>query len=107
LNTQKIGVKHLNDYIIKRRECYEPLVTAKDNKNYMMLAYYRNPLNQLFFTEGVIVVSLNSCGNEAAYSKGVHIDELFFKSCFLSGLLVKEEVQKDRINEKNRAYFNE
>ena len=57
-NTLKIGVHHLSDYLEKERDMYLPLVNPKDNKNYMMLAYYRNPLNQVFFNEGVVIVSL-------------------------------------------------
>jgi glycerol-3-phosphate O-acyltransferase len=45
VNTCKIGLQHLNDYLIKQRDIYAPKVSGKDNNNYMMLAYYRNPLN--------------------------------------------------------------
>jgi glycerone phosphate O-acyltransferase/fatty acyl-CoA reductase len=45
VNTLKIGVQHLGDYLQKKRDIYMPLVTDKDNSNYMMLGYYRNPLN--------------------------------------------------------------
>lgn len=57
-NTLKIGVQHLGDYLEKERDMYLPLVSPKNNNNYMMLAYYRNPLNQIFFNEGVVVVSM-------------------------------------------------
>jgi hypothetical protein len=33
-------------------------------------------------------------------------EELFVRSCFLARLLEKEEVQKYRITDKNRGYFD-
>lgn len=69
-----------------------PKVTATDPKNYIMLAYYRNPLNQLFFAEGIIIVSMYSLGEKIAWKEGVSIEDLFKQSCFLAGLLLREEV---------------
>ena len=45
VNTLKIGVKHLGDYLTKKRDIVTPLVSPGDHLNYIMLAYYRNPLN--------------------------------------------------------------
>lgn len=45
VNTCKIGLQHLGDYLVKKRDIYSPKVTEINNNNYMMLAYYRNPLN--------------------------------------------------------------
>lgn len=45
VNTLKIGVQHLGDYLEKKRDMYSPKVSEQDRSNYMMLAYYRNPLN--------------------------------------------------------------
>ena len=92
VNTLKIGVQHLNDYLEKKRDMYAPLVSAKDNNNYMMLAYYRNPLNQIFFNEGIVIVAIQSYGSLIAWKEGVNRDELFKRCCFLSKLLEKEEV---------------
>lgn len=69
-----------------------PKVVGKDFNNYMMLAYYRNPLNQVFFNEGIVIVALQSYGTETAWKVGVTVDDLFRRCCFLSGLLAKEEV---------------
>ena len=68
----------------------------------MMLAYYRNPLNQIFFNEGLIIVSMQSFGTDQAWSGGISYDDLFKRVCFLSNLLEKEEVQRYRITDKNR-----
>jgi hypothetical protein len=68
----------------------------------MMLAYYRNPLNQIFFNEGLIIVSMQSFGTDQAWSGGISNDDLFKRVCFLSNLLAKEEVQRYRITDKNR-----
>ena len=45
VNTLKIGLQHLRDYLEKKRDIWAPKVTEKNNNNYMMLGYYRNPLN--------------------------------------------------------------
>lgn len=50
--------------MVKKRDIYAPKVTEQNNNNYMMLAYYRNPLNQIFFNEGLVVVSMQSFGND-------------------------------------------
>lgn len=92
VNTLKIGLQHLADYLDVKREMYLPKVTESDNANYMMLAYYRNPLNQIFFNEGIVIVALQSFGSTIAWQGGVTAEELFTKCCFLSGLLSKEEV---------------
>ena len=68
----------------------------------MMLAYYRNPLNQIFFNEGLIIVSMQSFGTDQAWSGGISYDDLFKRVYFLSNLLAKEEVQRYRITDKNR-----
>lgn len=102
-----MGIQHLGDYLVKRRDMWLPKVTESDLANYMMLAYYRNPLNQIFFNEGVVVVALQSFGAEQAWKKGVTADELYHRCVFLSGLLAKEEVQKDTITEKTRGFYDE
>src|SRR5688572_14590686 len=54
-NTNKIGIQHLNEYLDRKRDIIEPkIVPHKDYKNYLMLGYYRNPLNHIFFNEGCI-----------------------------------------------------
>ncbi len=45
LNTLKIGLQHLGDYLVKKRDNWSPKVDGRNNNNYIMLAYYRNPLN--------------------------------------------------------------
>jgi hypothetical protein len=76
----KIGLTHLGDYITKNRNIYTPKVEIKNHKmdysNYIMLCYYRNPLNYVFFNESVIVCSLFSFG-ETIWEKGVDIEQLF------------------------------
>jgi len=76
VNTLKIGLTHLHDYLSRRRDIYEPAVTKQDQKNILMLGYYRNPLNHVYFNEGVIIVSAFSFGSENAWGglEGVNID---------------------------------
>lgn len=72
-----------------------------------MLGYYRNPLNFVFFNEALIVCSVFSFGNDAAWTNGVSVDEIFKKTCYLSELLKREEVIKNRFTPTNRAYFDQ
>ena len=92
VNTLKIGLNHLADYVDWKRDIVMPKVGGKDFKNLMMLAYYRNPLNQIFFNEGIIIVSMFAFGEESVWKSGVDIDKMFEKACFLSNLLAMEEV---------------
>ena len=79
--TLKIGMKHLDSYLTKRRDIIMPKVgygaEAIDNTSYIMLAYYRNPLNHFFFNESLIVCSLLSFGVDQVWKNGVNLDELF------------------------------
>lgn len=50
---------------------------------------------------------MQSFGTDQAWTGGISNDELFKRTCFLSNLLQKEEVQRFRITEKNRPYFDE
>jgi glycerone phosphate O-acyltransferase/fatty acyl-CoA reductase len=106
----KIGLTHLGDYIVKNRNIYSPKVQIVNHKqdfsNYIMLCYYRNALNYVFFNESVVVCSMFSFG-EGMWDKGVDYEELFTRACFLADLIKREEVLKDRINKQNRAYFDE
>lgn len=106
----RIGLTHLGDYITKNRNIYTPKVEISNHKmdysNYIMLCYYRNPLNYVFFNESVIVCSLFSFGEEI-WERGVDFDELFARSAFLAELIKREEVLKQRITEKSQAYFEE
>lgn len=69
VNTLKIGLTHLKDYLSRRRDIYEPLIKPKvDYKNILMLGYYRNPLNYVYFNEGVILVSVLSFGGDKAWN---------------------------------------
>lgn len=62
--TLKIGLYHLKDYIVHKRNIYMPQVSEGNYQNYIMLAYYRNPLNFIFFHESIIVCSIMSFGHE-------------------------------------------
>ena len=87
-NTMKIGLKHLKDYITIRGDIIEPKVGNQDLwGNFLMLFYYRNPLNYLFFNEAIILASMHSLGTQAQWENGVPIDELFKRASYLSGLL--------------------
>lgn len=65
-NTIKIGLEHLNGYLENKSGIYSPDV-EKDLGNIIMLTYYRNPLNQIFFNEGIILCSIHSFGLESGW----------------------------------------
>jgi glycerol-3-phosphate O-acyltransferase len=77
-----------------------------DYSNYIMLCYYRNPLNYVFFNESVIVCSMFALG-DSIWEKGCDYEELFERAVFLADLIKREEVLKDRITKQNRAYFDD
>jgi glycerol-3-phosphate O-acyltransferase len=58
----------LKEYLKKKRDIIEIAVVPNiDYKNYLMLAYYRNPINHIFFNESIIVVSMFSFGSDSAW----------------------------------------
>ena len=59
----KIGLEHLNGYLEINSGIYTPAI-EKDLGNIIMLTYYRNPLNQIFFNEGLILCAMHSFGIE-------------------------------------------
>lgn len=108
VNTYNIGLFHLNEYLDKKRDVYSPKVqVGVDYKNLLMLYYYRNPLNHIFYLEGLIIASLFSFGQGEAWKKGVVQDELFERTCFLAELLKREEVIFNGINKETRGRFDE
>lgn len=70
-NTLKIGLKHLSEYLTKKRDIIHPRISqaSNDYNNLLMLAYYRNPLNFIFYNEGVIITSMLSFGNDLAWNE--------------------------------------
>lgn len=62
-NTMAIGLEHLKDYITFKGHIIEPKVGSEDQlENYIMLYYYRNPLNYLFFNESIVLAAMHSFG---------------------------------------------
>ena len=107
-NTMKIGLEHLNDYLEHKGNIIIPKVLpGGDHRNLIMLYYYRNPLSQIFFNEGIVLVSMHSFGLDNSWQSGVNLDQLFERSCQLSDLLEHEEFLDKRINPKSRAFFDE
>lgn len=105
-NTLAIGLEHLSGYIELKRNFYRPKVSEGSYQNYIMLGYYRNPLNFVFFNESVIICALFSNGVEKAWTEGISLEEVFTRACFLANLLKREEVLKDKISKDNRGYFD-
>ena len=84
-NTMDIGLEHLGGYISKKSGIYTPKVLMDgDCSNHIMLAYYRNPLNHIFFNESIILASMHSFGLESQWQIGIDYDQLFERACFLS-----------------------
>lgn len=105
--TIQIGLKHLKDQIEKKRNFYIPKINKEyAYSNFIMLNYYRNPINFIFFNESVIVCSLFSFDLKDAWENGVPIDQLFERACFLAELIKREEVLKERITPETRDIFD-
>jgi len=105
-NTMKIGLQHLSEYLDQKRDIFEPSVTPKiDYKNYLMLGYYRNPINFIFFNEGLIVTALFSQGQEVAWKDGVSYEELFKRTAWIAEKINEEIVLEQYITRKNEAEF--
>jgi glycerol-3-phosphate O-acyltransferase len=109
--TVKNSLKHLEDYVVKKRNVIVPKVTIDDDgtpdySNYIMLGYYRNPINYIFFNESVIVCTLFSFGVNEIWQRGADYEELFTKACYLAELIKREEVLKERITKDNKEMFD-
>lgn len=51
----------MKEYLIETRDIIKvKVVQFKDYKNYLMLGYYRNPINHVFFNEGLVIAAINS-----------------------------------------------
>jgi glycerol-3-phosphate O-acyltransferase len=100
------GLKHLKGSIMQRNSFYMPKVDGEDYNSYIMLAYYRNPINYIFFNESLVVCSLFSFGIEKTWHSGVDLDLLFERVCFLSDLIKREEVLEHRITKNTRNVFD-
>ena len=91
-----MGLKQLADFVLRKRGVLVPKEVygtdqTVDNSSYIMLNYYRNPLNHFFFNESLIICSLLSFGVDNVWKNGVNLDELFQRTCFLANLLKREE----------------
>lgn len=92
-------MKHLAKDIVKKRNYYFPKVEGNNYNSYIMLAYYRNPVNHHFFNESLIVCSLYSFGIDQCWSKGVDVRDLRERTFFLANFLKREEVLKDKVED--------
>jgi len=66
-NTMELGLEHLEGYLEQHSGIYSPKVAEGDYKNYIMLTYYRNPINQFFFNESIVLASMHSFGLESEW----------------------------------------
>ena len=110
--TLRLGLRHLKDFFIRKRDVLMPKEIYGsdqnvDNSSYIMLNYYRNPLNNVFFNESLIVCSMLSFGVDNVWKNGVNVDELFMRTCYLANLLKREEQLKQHITAKTRDVFEE
>jgi hypothetical protein len=67
-NTMKLGLEHLKDYLEHKGNIILPKILPKeDMSSFIMLYYYRNPLSQIFFNEGVVLIAMHSFGLESSW----------------------------------------
>jgi len=113
VNNVKIGLEQLNDYLVDNGGIYSLKIEndpkggfGGDYGNYLMLAYYRNPMNSIFFNESLVLCAMHSFGIEDEWKNGIDAERIFKRTCFLSNLLSKEEVVQHRIVKENRPFFD-
>lgn len=106
-STMDLGLEHLGAYLEEKAGIFEPKLVRGDHQNYIMLTYYRNPLNQVFFNEAIILASMHSFGLEHEWQEGVDLDELFERACYLAELLKREEFVQTRIKQGDRKSFDD
>jgi len=107
----QIALKHLEDYIQFKRNVIVPKVIidetgTPDYNNFIMLGYYRNPINYIFFNESAVICALFSFGVDEIWKNGCDYDELYHKTAWLSDLIKREEVLKERISSKSQVLFD-
>ena len=83
-----------------------PRIVEGSYHNYIMLCYYRNPINFVFFNESLIVCAIFSFGADFAWKNSISYDAIFERACYLAELIKREEVLKDRITPGNKALFD-
>lgn len=103
--TLRTGLDMLESYLSVKQNIIEPNESDLSS-SIIMLFYFRNPLINLFFNEGLILLSMNSFGIEQAWRDGVDKDQLFERTCYISNLLENEEFIPEYFTPKNRQFFD-
>jgi glycerol-3-phosphate O-acyltransferase len=103
--TLKTGLDMLDSFLSIKQNIIEPKEEDIAD-NIIMLFYFRNPLINLFFNEGLILLSMNSYGIEQAWRDGIDKTQLFERTCYLSNLLNYEEFIPEYIIARNRQFFD-
>ena len=67
-------MEQLESYLTENSGIIEPKVDNGDYSNILMLYYFRNPMNQVFFNESLILVAMHSFGLEKEWQQGVDRD---------------------------------
>lgn len=70
------GMEQLESYLNENSGIIEPKVDNGDYSNILMLYYFRNPMNQVFFNESLILVAMHSFGLEKEWQQGVDREQL-------------------------------
>jgi len=113
LKTIELGLEHFSSYLDESSGIYQPKIVkdptnqAGDFSNYIMLTYYRNPLNHLFFNESIVLAGIHSFGLENEWRGGIDSTELFDRCCYLSELLKYEEFVEKRIVKHDQIFFDQ
>jgi glycerol-3-phosphate O-acyltransferase len=105
--TMQTGLEQLSPYLSENQGIIEPKVVANDHSLFIMLFYFRNPINQVFFNEALVLAAMQSFGIEQEWQTGVDREELYDRVCYLSALLKHEEFLRRRITREDRAFFDE
>lgn len=103
-NGPQIAVKNaislLGNYIVSRKDLFNPRVSmSTDEKNILLLAYYRNSIQHVFVVESLIACTLYSFGETLAWEEGAQLDRVIEETGFIANLLKFEFVTRGDITD--------
>lgn len=98
----KTAIGHLQHLVEHKKQVFSlKEYTKEDNKNVLMLSYYRNMLGHIFWNESIVACALASFGQEMALREGVTIERLWEEVSFLQSLVYREFQMRDKITQRN------
>lgn len=100
----KNAICHLNDFITRKKDIFEPSVSLKSEyKNILMLSYYRNALHHIFIIEALIACTLNRFSTKN--NQDIPKEKIISESVFLWNLIEREFVCRNSTSQVDTLEF--